>query len=357
MPADPLQALDRVLEDSVRVHQRSDVPYGLFLSGGLDSSALLALMARLNERPVLAFTAGFPEAGADETAAARDAARAVGAEAVVVPVTSQDFFAHLPAILACLDDPVADYAVVPTWLLAREARRSVKVVLAGEGGDELLAGYGRYRQYCRPWPLRRPLRRASLLAGLGLLRAEPPAWRQALAAAEQAARREGGTRLMQAQRIDCADWLPHDLLTKLDRCLMAHGLEGRVPFLDPEVARFCLPLADDLKIRGGRGKWLLRAWLERTLPAVHAFAPKRGFTVPVGHWLAEHGARLGPLVAATPGVAALCHPDRVRRLFETLGKETALAAWVLLAYAVWHRHFIEEKPGAAEGDLFHCLAP
>ncbi|MGB1548163.1 MAG: asparagine synthase (glutamine-hydrolyzing), partial [Alphaproteobacteria bacterium] len=136
--ADALVWLDTVLRDSVRVHQRSDVPYGLFFSGGIDSSVLLALMAELNERPVAALTAGFPGTAArDERAHARQLAEVVGAEYVEVEFTEDDFWDHLPAIVGAMDDPVADYAILPTWKLARAASRSLKVVLCGEGGDEI----------------------------------------------------------------------------------------------------------------------------------------------------------------------------------------------------------------------------
>ncbi|MCF8481714.1 MAG: asparagine synthase (glutamine-hydrolyzing) [Rhodospirillum sp.] len=354
-PTDPITALDKVFQESIDLHQRSDVPYGLFLSGGIDSSAVLAMMARLNDRPVLAFTAGFPGTGAhDERGAAKTAARAVGAEHVEVSVTEADFLAHLPAIAACVDDPVADYAIVPTWMLAREARKSVKVVLCGEGGDEMLGGYGRYRGAMRPWPLTRAPRRKGLLDGLNLYRDPPTGLRDGLARAERLVKAEGGSRLIQAQRLDCADWLPHDLLNKLDRCLMAHGVEGRVPFLDPEMARFCLPLADRLKVRDGKGKWILRAWLERHLPDAQPFAPKRGFTVPVGDWIRAHGTTLGPLVAASPAIEPLYKPEAVRALFTDTRKEAGMAAWILLYHALWHRRHVAGK--APDGDVFHCLA-
>jgi asparagine synthase (glutamine-hydrolysing) len=354
-PADPIAVLDAVFQQSIDLHQRSDVPYGLFLSGGIDSSAVLAMMARLNDRPVLAFTAGFPGTGAhDERIEAREAAKAVGAEHVEVSVTEADFLAHLPAIAACVDDPVADYAIIPTWMLAREARKSVKVVLCGEGGDELLGGYGRYRGAMRPWPLTRPLRRAGLLDGLGLYRDPPTGLRDGIARAERLAKEQGGSRLIRAQRVDCVDWLPHDLLNKLDRCLMAHGVEGRVPFLDLEMARFCLPVADRLKVRDGKGKWILRAWLERYLPDARPFAPKRGFTVPVGDWIRAHGAKLGPMVAASPAIAPLYRPEAVRALFTDGRKEAGMAAWILLYQALWHRRHVAGK--APDGDVFHCLA-
>ncbi|HJU20071.1 MAG TPA: asparagine synthase (glutamine-hydrolyzing), partial [Stellaceae bacterium] len=173
--ADALARLDTVLADSVRVHQRADVPFGLFLSGGVDSNALLVMMARLAERPVKAFTVGFAEPHvADERAAARAAARRLGAEHVEVSFDESDFWRLLPAIAAALDDPTADYAILPTYKLAERARQEgLKLILTGEGGDELFAGYGRYRSAMRPWWAGGRMPRArGLLDGLGVLRSE-----------------------------------------------------------------------------------------------------------------------------------------------------------------------------------------
>ncbi|MBI3453635.1 MAG: asparagine synthase (glutamine-hydrolyzing) [Rhodospirillales bacterium] len=349
--------LDAALEDSVHIHQRSDVPYGMFLSGGVDSSAVLALMARLNARPVRALTAYFPGAGvADEREAAQGVARATGAELTEVPVTAKDFFALLPRIAAAMDDPAADYACVPSYMLAAAARAAgLKVVLSGEGGDELFAGYGRYRSLVRPWWLGgRAMRRKGIFEGLGVLRERGRGWRDGIEAAEIGARRPERTRLQVAQAVDCADWLPNDLLTKLDRCLMAHGVEGRTPLLDPVVAELAFRLPDRFKIRDGKGKWLLRKWLDRHLPAAGAFAPKRGFTVPVGEWIAAEGTRLGPLVAAEPGIQEIADPAAVARLFRESGKRQGFAAWTLLFYALWHRRHILGK--VADGDIFDSLA-
>jgi asparagine synthase (glutamine-hydrolysing) len=181
-----LAALDRVLMDSVAVHQRSDVPYGMFLSGGIDSSAVLAAMARLNERPVLAYTAGFRGADVhDERERARAVARAAGAEHVEVEIGEEDMWQVLPQIAAVMDAPVADYAVIPTYLLARRARQDVKVILCGEGGDELFAGYGRYRSAVRPWFWGgRGMRVKGMFDDLGVLREPPLGWRDGMDAAE-----------------------------------------------------------------------------------------------------------------------------------------------------------------------------
>jgi asparagine synthase (glutamine-hydrolysing) len=355
--SEALSQLDRVFEDSVRVHQRSDVPYGMFLSGGIDSSAVLAMMARLNDRAVQAYTAYFPGgAVADERDSARAVARSCGAELHEVSVTADAFFAELPAIAAAMDDPAADYAIVPTWLLARRARGDgLKVVLSGEGGDELFGGYGRYRSVMRPWWLGgRAMRRRGHLDGLGILRHDSAAWRDGIEAAGVAARQPDRTRLQIAQAVDCADWLPNDLLTKLDRCLMAHGVEGRTPFLDPVVASFAYRLPDLAKIRDGLGKWLLRQWLANHVPDSLPFARKRGFTVPVADWIRGAASRLAPLIERQACIRALAKPGAVDALFRRGDdKRAGFAMWLLLFYALWYRR--HGLGLAAEGDVFHAL--
>ncbi len=356
-PEEALSMLDAVLEDSVKVHQRSDVPYGMFLSGGIDSSVVLAQMARLNPRPVVAFTAYFPHTSvADERGAAQAVAQAVRAEHIEVPIGAADFWRDLPAIAAAMDDPAADYACVPTFMLAKKAREAgLKVILSGEGGDEMFGGYGRYRSALRPWWLGgRIMRRRGAFDGLNVLRERGSGWRDGIEAAEIMEGSEGRTRLQVAQAVDCADWLPNDLLTKLDRCLMAHGVEGRTPFLDPAVANFAYRLPDKFKVRGRQGKFLLRQWLGRALPAALSHAPKRGFTVPVAAWIAAEGKRLGPLVSAQPGVMEIADPAAVQKVFISDDKRSGFAAWVLLFYALWHRRHVVGL--ASEGDVFECLS-
>ena len=352
-----LARLDAALEQSVDLHQRSDVPYGMFLSGGTDSAAVLAMMARLNDRPVLAFTAGFDVPGAaDERAAAAHAAAAAGARHVTIDVTQQEVFRHLPEIVACMDDPAADYAIIPTWFLARRAVQDVKVVLAGEGGDEIFGGYGRYRSAMRPWWLGgKAMRAHGAFDRLDVLRAPPRYWRDGIEAASAAASSPGRTRLQAAQALDIADWLPNDLLSKLDRCLMAHAVEGRTPFLDSGVAAAAFRLPDGMKVRDGQGKWILRQWLAKHFPASEPFRRKQGFTVPVGAWIAEAADRLAPLVAAQPGVAEIAKPDRILPLFRAAaGKREGFAAWHLLFHALWHKRHVEGVP--AQGDVLAYLA-
>jgi asparagine synthase (glutamine-hydrolysing) len=356
--AEATRELGKVLEGSVLIHQRSDVPYGMFLSGGIDSAAVLAMMARLNETPVKAFTVGFSGTGVhDEREQARAIAKALGAEHHMVEFGEVDFWRLLPEIVAAVDDPTADYAILPTYKLAGVAKEhGLKVILSGEGGDELFAGYGRYRAMMRPWWAGGKLARGrGNLDGFGLLRGDLAGWRDGIGAAELRVATPGRTRLQAAQAADCADWLPNDLLVKLDRCLMAHSVEGRTPFLDPEVAAFAFRLPDELKIKKRLGKSLLRHWLAETLPAADAFARKRGFAVPVIDWIARRGAKLGTLVAAQPGIREICLPDAVEKLYAHVdGKRQGFAAWTLLFYALWHRHHILRLPPAQ--DVFAALA-
>ena len=357
-PIDEQTAMERIekaLTDSVMVHQRSDVPYGMFLSGGVDSSAVLALMARLNDRPVKAFTVGFSDTGAvDEREAAKAIAAALGADHVQIDFDESDFWTTVPKVARAMDDPVADYAELPTYKLAEVASRDLKVILCGEGGDELFGGYGRYRSVMRPWwRYRRAMRSRGALEGLGVMRDDSRDWRSGMAVSESVAGSEGRSRLQVAQATDCADWLPHDLMVKLDRCLMAHGVEGRTPMLDPMVAEAAFLLPDRLKVRGRVGKWILREWLSKVLPAAKPFGRKHGFTVPVGEWIIRRGDMLGPLVARQAGIADLCRPEGVEAVFRSRGRRAGFAAWVLLFYALWHRQHIEGVTG--DGDAFEML--
>ncbi len=330
--------LDAVLEDSIRVHQRSDVPYGLFLSGGADSAAIATVMARLAARPVTAFTCGFAAPGAaDERRQAEGVARALNLDWRETAFDETDFWRLIPKAAWALDDPTADYAVLPTLKLAEAAQGTLTVVLTGEGGDELFGGYGRYRRALRP-------------AWLGGRPAEPrPDEPEVLARWRLAAKAPAGlSRLQAAQYGDIATWLPGDLLTKLDRCLMTFGLEGRTPFLDPEVAAFAFGLPDRFKLRGRQGKWLLRAWLARTCPQAAPWARKQGFTVPVDAWIAPRSQDIAVRVARVAAVARLRSPEAVRAAFATPGRR-----WPLLFFAVWALIHLE---GADPDDALAAVA-
>jgi asparagine synthase (glutamine-hydrolysing) len=332
--AEALERLDRVLEDAVTAHQRCDAPMGLFLSGGVDSAVIAAMMSRLNDKAVVAYTCGFTAPAGqpplrDERGQADRVAQALSLDWREVRMGEEDFWRLLPEIAWALDEPTADDAVLPMYRLAEAAKGALKVVLTGEGGDELFAGYGDYRRALRA-PLlggrpAEPRPDAPFLRDKGhgaLVR-----WRQAV---EPPA---GLDRLQAIQYRDIAVRLPADRLLKLDRCLMAHGVEGRAPFLDPDMARFAFRLPEGMKVHGGQGKWLLRRWLARHCPAADPFARRVSFPTPVAGWIAPRAARLGPRIADHPGVRKLCDAEAVRAVFRD--SRHGAHRWPLLFLAVW----------------------
>ncbi|MGH9534422.1 MAG: asparagine synthase (glutamine-hydrolyzing) [Terriglobales bacterium] len=326
--AEELQAL---LGASVRRRLVSDVPLGLFLSGGLDSASVLALMSEALPRPVRTFSVGFAEKSFSELPAARRLARRFGADHQEL-ILRPEAVAELPAIAAQFDEPFGDSSALPVYLVAQLARRSVTVCLGGDGGDELLAGYPTYAALALSrWHDRLPPRLRAHAAGtwMELLPPSrgklpwsyrlakfrqgitlPPAqrvvgwraiftreerrrlWRRAVwpgtssaLLAEIAAEWETGDWLNQALYTDLRLYLCDDILVKLDRMTMAHSLEGREPWLDTELVLFAFSLPGRLKLRRWRGKHLLRRAMRGRLPAATLRAGKQGFSIPLGAWL------------------------------------------------------------------------
>jgi len=333
------------LLDSVRAHLVADVPVGVLLSGGIDSAVLTALASRVAEKPVNTFTIGFDESGFSELEGARLAARMYGTnhhELVVRP----DSHELLPTIVEVFDEPFADNAALPTYLVSRLAAEHVKVVLSGEGGDELFGGYywylgdmiaprvGRIATALRPAFELLPGTASSRRLDDRLKRFArgahlPPvdrhaAWSQVFSPEARAemlirepipgsdplrthrhryAETEGAEPLARMQDIDVGTYLVDDILTKIDRASMAHSLESRVPFLDPAVTELALALPERHKIRGLSKKRLFRSAVSELLPAQTVRARKRGFGVPAAAWFR------GPL---RPFLHEVLSPSRVR---------------------------------------------
>ncbi|HEV2675999.1 MAG TPA: asparagine synthase-related protein [Aliidongia sp.] len=353
-----LLALDGLLDRAVGRHGRAEGPIGLFLTGSVESIALLAGMAAQGAAPVeaLSLTYSQPTPGSD-IELVRTVAAAVGARLTEVPFREADFWHLLPEVAAAIDDPMADVSLVPQWKLACVAAEAgFRTIFSGEGGDELFGGYGRYRSLLRPWWAGgRVPRTRGAFDGLAVLRAPLPGWRDGIVATDAAQGLGTRTRLQMVQAADCQDWLPNDLLARFDRCLAAHGLDGRLPLLDREIALFAFGLPDTLKIRDGVGKWLLRRWLDQRLPSAAALSRRRSDAIPIGAWLRRRGAMLGPLVARQDGLREICRPDAVERLFAKIeNKRQVFAAWNLLFYALWHRAHVEGL--AHERDVFQTLS-
>jgi asparagine synthase (glutamine-hydrolysing) len=347
-------------------HLRADVPHGLFLSSGVDSGILLAMVSELTGRPVHTFSVGYRDpAIGDELADAATIARRFEADHVEIRLDRDEVFRRLPHTVWSTDDLLHDYACLPTSFLAERAARALKVVLTGEGGDEVFAGYGRYRRTLPQRWLKNMVAPGSggyrtrgewrsdwVRDVLGPeLRAADAARRAPVIAAWRATPADW-TDVTRCQLADLVTWLPDELLVKTDRVLMSFGLEGRVPFLDHRVVEFGLSLPDSLKVGGRQGKLFLKRWGERRLPPTHLWRRKRGFYVPMRGWL--HGAFLDRLAVHLPGHPAIrrwFRADAVARLLREQqgGGNMTHAIWGLVQLAIWHRIFIDgHVPGRDE---------
>ena len=372
-----------VLEDSVAKHMRADVTVGAFLSGGIDSTAIAALAMRHNPR-LITFTTGFEREGFSEVDVAVESAKAIGARHVTKVVSAEEFVAALPEIVWYLDEPVADPALIPLFFIAREARKHVKVVLSGEGADELFGGYTIYREPLSlkafdyiPRPLRRSLGKASRPLPEGMrgksllhrgsmtleqryygnarsfsdeqLRATLPGfrpdWTHTDVTAQLYAESAGWDPVARMQHIDLFTWLRGDILVKADKMTMANSLELRVPFLDPEVFKVASRLPYDQKITRTTTKYALRRALEPIVPAHVLNRPKLGFPVPIRHWL-----KAGPLLdwaqhtIETSQAGDLVDLAAVRTMLDDHragSGDHSRRLWTVLIFMLWHAIFIE----------------
>lgn len=352
-----LERFDVLMDQVIAIHMRADVPFGLFLSGGVDSSLLAALLARRVTDPLRTWSVGFKDASVhNELDAAARVAQRFRTQHHALLVSANDLLWRLPHAIWAADDLTADYANLPVSLLAERAGSELKVVFSGEGGDEVFAGYGRYRMPApRRWlaQLRHPgtggFRTRGLMDRSGRGLAGPALatvladWRTPLIQAWRDTP-ESWSRLQRMQYVDLTTWLPDDLLVKADRMLMAWGVEGRVPFLDHRVVEFGLALPDAMKVDARTGKRFLKRWGERHLNREHLWTPKKGFTVPVRDWL--RGERLDRLengLLASAAVRDWLNPAAVRRLCARQRRDGRHSGplWALLNFALWHRLFIE----------------
>jgi asparagine synthase (glutamine-hydrolysing) len=353
--------LERLMDQAMREHMRSDVPFGLFLSGGADSAILAERLAALGAGPIKTFSVGFQGASrADELDEATRIAAYFGLEHQGLRLDLPRVLGRLPCTIWSADELMRDYASLPTSILAETAGSSLKVVFSGEGGDEVFAGYRRYRpslaerwlkalghpgsggfrtrgQWAPRWSRR--------LFGGALESVTTPDW-EPFAAAWRTTPRVWSD-LQRRQFVDLVTALPDNLLVKTDRMLMAFGLEGRVPFLDHRLVELGLSLPDHLKVRGRQGKWLLKRWAAPRLPAGHLERPKQGFHVPVGDWLrGDLAVHLGQALMRNRGIRDWFRVERIPELVRArqAGRGGGRELFGLMQFAIWHRLFIE-RPG------------
>lgn len=398
---DYVEALRERLAESVRMHLVSDVPLGAFLSGGLDSSTVVALMSAALPRPVKTFSIGFREGAFNELPLARAVAERYGTEhreMIVEPQTVD----RLPTLLAHFDEPFGDSSAIPTYLVSEFARRHVTVVLTGDGGDEIFGGYEWQRRYLMtrrlgivPLAIRRRLPSlASALRAPSPYRAQQEKVRNFLLDAASPAAdgylrrltlfdRPARTALYSddfrgrldgwdsqavlrgwVERLPATDfrnrmlyadthfYCPEDCLTKVDRMAMAWSLEARVPLLDHTLVEFMAGIPPDLKLRGLTSKYLLRRTVRDLLPPVLLATRKRGFSIPLGSWL--RGPLRGPLQDILLGERARqrgwLRPDTVARMTRQhiVGeRDHAHRLWALLALEQWARAYVDRIPALA----------
>jgi len=339
--SDMVDAFGRVMGRSVALHLRADVPFCLLYSGGIDSTIIMRMAQKTGASQLSALTIGYSGAEPDdESANACKMASAAGVDCERVEMGAADFWRLAPRIVAAVDDPMADMAVLPLYILGQEAaKRGFKVALSGEGADEIFGGYSRYRRATLPWPFRSRKRRRGVFSADEFAKQRLFSWDEGLDQLEIAQVVAWSSRLQLLQAIDVLERLPNCLLTKLDRALMAHGVEGRTPFLDKEVIAFAACIPDNMRADPWVSKRLLRDWLFNDFPIANPYGKKRGFGVPLASWLHPRSKALAELLAAHPATAPLFTRAEVEQVFENCSQDKQ-RAWSLLFYALWHSHHI-----------------
>jgi asparagine synthase (glutamine-hydrolysing) len=374
--------ISEVLRDSVAKHMRADVTVGAFLSGGIDSTATAAL-AKQHNPDLITFTTGFERQGYSEVDVAAESAAAIGVKHVVRTVSAEEMMAALPLIVWYLDDPVADPALVPLWFIAREARNYVKVVLSGEGADELFGGYTIYREPLSlapfervPGALRRAMGKVSThipdgvrgkdLLRRGALSLEDRYYGNARIFRDDQLRgvlrtfddrighsdvtgepyriSAGWDPVARMQHVDLFTWLRGDILVKADKMTMANSLELRVPFLDAEVFRVASQIPLDEKITNQTTKHALRRALRDIVPPHVLNRRKLGFPVPIRHWLRAEMHDWAREIVMRSHTDQLIDRNAVLRLLEehrTGTLDHSRRIWALVVFMIWHGIFVE----------------
>jgi asparagine synthase (glutamine-hydrolysing) len=401
-----LEAFDEVFSEAVRVRMVSDVPLGAFLSGGIDSSAVVEKMARLSDRPVVTTSVGFAEAGFSEIGHARTVARAVGSDHHEIMVTPRAAEV-LPRLVWHLDEPFADSSALPTYYLSKAARERVTVALSGDGGDEVFAGYqrryglnrleARLRRWLPPWVgpgvlgplgavwpkadgLPRPLRAKYVLQNLGTtferayfqdlsvfrkdekdallspeLKVQLGEHDSFSAIERHFARVRDREPLEQLLYVDLKSWLANDILVKVDRMSMANSLEVRAPLLDHRVIEFAAGVSTHLKYRGRVSKYLLKRYVEARLPGLNVHRRKQGFVIPLAAWLRGDLRPLAEDLLLSPRSLGRGYfvPARVRRLWrehQRQARDHAARLWALMVFEQWQRMFVDRNSVAGALD-------
>jgi asparagine synthase (glutamine-hydrolysing) len=382
--SDFIKEIQDVLIDSVKMHMRSDVPVGSFLSGGIDSS-IIASIAKQFHPAIKTFSVGFEHQGFSEIDVAKETAEKLGVENISYVITPQEYMNELPKIMWHMDDPLADPACIPLYFVAREARKHVTVVLSGEGADELFGGYNIYRE---PQDLEMfnkiPRAGKILLKGIANIMPEgmkgksfiergvTPMEERYIGNAKMFTEEEKRELLSvyreglhftditkplytesknydpvdRMQYIDIHTWMRGDILLKADKMTMAHSLELRVPFLDKEVFEAASKIPTSLKTANGTTKYILRKAAEGIVPEHVLNRKKLGFPVPIRHWLKNEMNEWAKNIIRESNTDHLFNKAYVLNLLEDhcQGKaDNSRKIWTVLIFMIWHQVYIEGK--------------
>ncbi len=355
------EEFDSIMDVVMREHIRSDVPFGLFLSGGVDSAVILAMLEHFNYGNVHSYSIGYHSNELKgELEAAQLMADRFGTKHRAIRLEINELKQRIPLMIWATDELMRDYASLPTSIMAEAAAADIKVVFTGEGGDEVFAGYGRYRKTALERKLRSLFRSGSggFRTGSQLnqgryqrlikseLKKHHKSFRRPFMDAWQSTP-EHWSDIQRSQYTDIVTALPNNLLVKVDRNTMAFGLEARVPFLDHRIIEFGLSLPDELKVSHGQGKLFLKRWAEKYLPKDHLYRKKLGFHVPADAILNDLvNDHLESHLLQNRAVQEWFNTDAIRTLFaaQARGKNVVREIWSMMHFAIWHRLFIEQ-PG------------
>ena len=347
--------LEKILEKSVELHQRSDVPFGLFFSGGIDSTIILYLMSKISKKKIISYSILFDTPNQfEEKKKLEKIAKECNSKINFVNFSEEDFWNILPKVLKYNDDPILDYAIVPTFRLAQAAKKDVKVILSGEGADEIFAGYGRHRKIKRVF-FKKHNYPYGELDKFKTFQKRFSGWNFELNFSRFSNVNINLSLLQKLQLFDCNEWLPNNLLIKLDRCLMAHGLEGRTPFIDVDVFENFFGIGDQLKINNGLGKYVLRMFLKEKLPFYDFSEKKTGFTVPIFSWLPKKIEEISEYLPNNKLLKKIFKKEDIQKICLKCRTNRNLISvvWRLLCLSVWYEvHF---DKGLAKLDTFNIL--
>ena len=342
--------IEKKLEESVSVHLRSDVPYCLFFSGGIDSMLIMYFMSKLNlGSRVEAFKVNIENRKNNSN---NILLKKISHEYKIrfneINFTEDDFWNTIPFAAKKIDDPIADYAILPTFKLASVASKKFKVAITGEGGDELFGGYGRYRRH-------NFFKKKFFKGAFRKFRKfNNNYWK--FETSQTFIENLSLTRVQKQQFFDYYNWLPNNLLVKLDRCLMTYGMEGRTPLIDRKLFENFFFIKDNYKINNGFGKFLIRNFIKSKVKYYDAFTKKEGFTIPIEKWLPKHSKFFLEFLPKIEILRIFFSQDEIKELCKSIShnKKAIRCVWHMIFISTWY--YVTFNNVKTDGNFFDIIS-